>query len=174
MPKPKITAHALVSTSCRGFLDVVTEFVKNGVDINCVDMVLLQSVKPTLHANVDCTPLVGAIVSRQASVLKYLLEAGARMNYLVHQGAWSWDPVSDEELRVGACLGEPYNASWCAVEYYEGSGEILKLLLQHDPSLLENQNLGRTLLCHAILCQNSSVVQALFDVGANIEYTMKT
>lgn len=48
--------------------------LQNGVDINCMDRVLLQSVKPALHANVDCTPLVAAIVSRQASVVKLLLE----------------------------------------------------------------------------------------------------
>lgn len=42
--------------------------------MNCVDRVLLRSVKPALHANVDCTPLVAAIVSRQAPVVKYLLE----------------------------------------------------------------------------------------------------
>ena len=44
------------------------------MDINCADRVLLQSVKPALHANIDCTPLVAAVVSRQVSMVKYLLE----------------------------------------------------------------------------------------------------
>lgn len=39
-----------------------------------MDRVLLRSVKPALHANVDCTPLVAAIVSRQVPVVKFLLE----------------------------------------------------------------------------------------------------
>lgn len=39
-----------------------------------MDRVLLQSAKPALHANIDCTPLVAAIVSRQVSMVKYLLE----------------------------------------------------------------------------------------------------
>ena len=48
--------------------------LQNGVDINCVDRVLLRSIKPALHANTDCTPLVAAVVSRQVSMVKYLLE----------------------------------------------------------------------------------------------------
>ncbi|KAK9274440.1 hypothetical protein L1049_021687 [Liquidambar formosana] len=64
MTGPDVTQHALVSASCRGFIDVVNALIKNGVDINCMDRVLLRSVKPALHANVDCTPLVAAIVSR--------------------------------------------------------------------------------------------------------------
>ncbi|XP_010934194.1 uncharacterized protein [Elaeis guineensis] len=174
MARPDAVAHALVSACCRGFLDVVTALIKNGVDINCMDRVLLQSVKPALHANVDCTPLVAAIVSRQASVVKLLLGAGAKTDCLVRVGAWSWDPVSGEELRVGACLGEIYNAAWCAVEYHEASGKILKLLLQHEPYLLENPHLGRTLLCHAILCQNFNAVQVLLDAGANSKFPIKT
>lgn len=48
--------------------------LQNGVDINSCDRALLRSAKPTLHTNVDCTPLVAAIVSRQVPVVKYLLE----------------------------------------------------------------------------------------------------
>lgn len=39
-----------------------------------MDRVLLRSIKPALHANVDCTPLVAAIVSRQVPVVNFLLE----------------------------------------------------------------------------------------------------
>lgn len=39
-----------------------------------MDRVLLRSVKPALHANTDCTPLIAAVVSRQVSMVKYLLE----------------------------------------------------------------------------------------------------
>ncbi|PKA57990.1 Potassium channel GORK [Apostasia shenzhenica] len=194
MASPDNAAHALVAACSRGFLDVVVAlvevylffhsytsitadfifstiifaiFFQNGVDINCLDRVLLQSVKPALHANVDCTPLVAAIVSKQSS-------SGASTACLVKVGAWSWDPISGEELRVGACLGEPYNAAWCAVEFYEASGEILKSLLDHCPALLEDLHLGRTPLCHAILCQNSRAVKVLLDFGANSKFTVKT
>lgn len=54
--------------------------LQNGVDINCVDRVLLHSAKPTLLANVNCTPLVSAVVSHQASIVKYLLEV---MGFLI-------------------------------------------------------------------------------------------
>ena len=75
---------------------------------------------------------------------------------------------------MGACLGEPYNAAWCAVEFYESSGENLNLLLQLKPSLLEDLYLGRTLLCHAILCQNPNAVRFLLDAGANSSYPIRT
>lgn len=75
---------------------------------------------------------------------------------------------------MGACLGEPYNEVWCAVEYFEASGQILNLLLQHQNSSLESQQQGRTLLCHAILCQNPDAVGVLLDAGADIEFTIRT
>ncbi|KAL0913364.1 hypothetical protein M5K25_016819 [Dendrobium thyrsiflorum] len=224
MVRADAAAHALVTASSRGFLDVVAVLVEvnhfihssfteittsvalhlilsfilqNGVDINRLDRVLLRSIKPTLHANVDCTPLVAAIVSKQNSIVKYLLEmmdkilycashdyihsttsilvqAGASTACLIQVGAWSWDPISGEEMRVGVCLGEPYNALWCAVEFYEASGEILKLLLHHCPFLLEDPYLGRTLLCHAILCQNSNAIKVLLDLGANSKFPLRT
>jgi hypothetical protein len=36
--------------------------------------VLLRSLKPSLHANVDCTALFAAIVSRQVAVVRHLLQ----------------------------------------------------------------------------------------------------
>ncbi|KAH9317374.1 hypothetical protein KI387_019143, partial [Taxus chinensis] len=129
MTRPDVSAHALVHAGCRGFVDIVKILIKNGVDKNSWDRALLRSAKPALHANVDCTPLIAAIVSRQAPVVKYLLEVGAKTDCKVSLGAWSWDTVSGEELRVGASLAEPYNEAWCAVEYYEAKGEVLKMLL---------------------------------------------
>ncbi|KAK1271889.1 hypothetical protein QJS04_geneDACA014116 [Acorus gramineus] len=35
---------------------------------------LLRSSKPSLHANIDCTALFAAIVSRQISVVQHLLQ----------------------------------------------------------------------------------------------------
>ncbi|RVW14803.1 Ankyrin-3 [Vitis vinifera] len=154
---PSVAQHALVSASSREWSGQ-----------NCVDRVLLRSVKPALHANIDCTSLVAAVVSRQVSMVKYLLEAGAKTDCYVRLGAWSWDIFSGEELRVGGCLGEPYDEVWCAVEYYEASGKILSLFLQHQISSLESQQQGRTLLCHAILCQNSDAVGVLLDAGADL------
>lgn len=73
-----------------------------------------------------------------------------------------------------ACLGEPYNGIWCAVEYYEASGQILNLMLQHQISSLESQQHGRTLLCHAILSQNSDAVRVLLNAGADVEFPIRT
>lgn len=45
-----------------------------GVDANAIDRVLLRSSKPALHANFDCNALAGAVVSRQISVVRLLLQ----------------------------------------------------------------------------------------------------
>ncbi|KAJ9706392.1 hypothetical protein PVL29_001751 [Vitis rotundifolia] len=125
---PSVAQHALVSASCRGYVDVADALIK----------------------------------------------AGAKTDCYVRLGAWSWDIFSGEELRVGGCLGEPYDEVWCAVEYYEASGKILGLFLQHQISSLESQQQGRTLLCHAILCQNSDAVGVLLDAGADVEFPIRT
>ncbi|XP_062223334.1 uncharacterized protein LOC133922150 [Phragmites australis] len=169
---PEAVTHALVTASSRGFDDIVVILLKNGVDVNCMARVLLRSVKPALHANVDCTPLVAAIISRRISTVELLIEEGSYLDSLVQVGSWSWDPASGEELRVGTCLGEHYNSTWCAVEYYESSGEILRLLLERAPWLLESTNKGRNLLCHAILCQNPNAVRLLLHGGANPRFPM--
>ncbi|KAG0474836.1 hypothetical protein HPP92_014522 [Vanilla planifolia] len=173
MARPNVAAHALVTASNRGFLEVVSVLVENGVDVNCLHRLLLQSIKPTMHANVDCTPLIAAVIGKQSTVVQYLLKAGARTTDLVQVGAWSWDPISGDELRVGVCLGEPYNAVWCAVEFYEASGGILKQLLHYCPFLLESPLLGRNLLCHAILCQKLSAVRVLLHLGANSNFPLR-
>lgn len=38
----------------------------------------------------------------------------------------------------------------------------------------EVQREGRTVLCHAILCQNHDVVAVLLDAGADVEFPMRT
>lgn len=90
----------------------------------------------------------------------------------VQLGAWSWDMSSGEELRVGAGLAEPYPIIWCAVEYYEASGTILNMLLQHVSS--DTPHYGRTLLHHAILCGNAGAVKVLLNFGSHIESPVKT
>ncbi|CAL5058400.1 unnamed protein product [Urochloa decumbens] len=167
-------SHALVTAASRGFDDILIILLQNGADVNCMSRVLLRSVKPALHANVDCTPLVSAIMSQQISTVELLIEEGSYLDSLVQVSSWSWDPASGEELRVGTCLGEHYNATWCAVEYYESSGEILKLLLDKAPWLLESPNKGRNLLCHAILCENPNAVGLLLHVGANHRFPIMT
>ncbi|XP_073286869.1 ankyrin repeat domain-containing protein SAT10-like [Primulina huaijiensis] len=170
--RPHIAVHALVTACCRGFVDVVKAFMKCGVDVNATDRMLLQSCKPCLYANADCTALVAAVVSRQISVVSLLLEAGAKTDVKVQLGAWSWDTASGEELRVGAGLAEPYPISWCAVEYFEATGSILRMLLHHlSPN---SRQLGRTLLHHAILCGNDGAVKALIKCGAHIETPVET
>ena len=87
-------------------------------------------------------------------------------------GAWSWDISTGEELRVGAGLGEPYDVTWCAVEYFERSGAILRLLLRHVSS--RSPYRGRTLLHHAILCGSAEAVRVLLESGDNVESPVKT
>ncbi|OWM71453.1 ankyrin-3 [Punica granatum] len=170
--RPHITVHALVMASGRGFVDVVDTLMQCGVDACGTARVLLKSTKPSLHMNVDCSAIVAAVVSRQAMVVRQLLQAGARTDIDVRLGAWSWDPASGEEFRVGAGLAEPYPITWCAVEYYESSGSILSMLLKHlSPN---SPHYGRTLIHHAILCGNSEAVNVLIKSGAGIETPIKT
>ncbi|XP_022883931.1 uncharacterized protein LOC111400767 [Olea europaea var. sylvestris] len=170
--RPHIAVHALVIASCRGFVDLVDALLKCGVDVNATDRFLLQSCKPCLHANVDCTALVAAVVSRQISSVRLLLGAGVRIDVKVQLGAWSWDMASGEEFRVGAGLAEPYPITWCAVEYFESTGAILHSLLQYiSPN---TPHCGRTLLHHAILCGNVGATKVLLKCGAHIETPVKT
>lgn len=87
-------------------------------------------------------------------------------------GAWSWEVSTGEELRVGAGLGEPYDITWCAVEYFERSGAIMSMLL-HNVSP-NNARCGRTLLHHAILCGNVEGVRILLESGADVESPVRT
>ncbi|XP_062109536.1 uncharacterized protein LOC133821015 [Humulus lupulus] len=172
MIRYRAAVHALVSASCRGFVDVVCALLKCGVDANATDRLLLQSSKPFLHANVNCCALVAAIVSRQINVVRVLLQAGVRTDIEVNLGAWSWDVDTGEDFRVGAGLAEAYSVTWCAVEYYEASGAILTMLLQHlSPN---TPHLGRTLIHHAILCNNAKAVDVLLSCGADVEAPTKT
>lgn len=91
---------------------------------------------------------------------------------MVRLGAWSWDAASGEEFRVGAGLAEPYHVTWCAVEFFESSGGILRMLLQHhSPNI---PHLGRTIIHHAILCGNETAVEVLLACGADAEFPIKT
>lgn len=170
--RPQVAIHALVTACCRGFVDVVDTLMKCGVDASATDRQLLQSSRPSLHTNVDCTALVAAVVNRQVSVVRLLLQAGAPTDVTVGLGAWSWDVSTGEELRVGAGLAEPYPITWCAVEYFEGSGVILRMLLRDSSP--DIPHCGRTLLHHAILCGNAGAVNVLLNCGANIECPVKT
>ncbi|KAJ7945525.1 Ankyrin-3 [Quillaja saponaria] len=172
MIRPQTAIHALVSACCRGFVDIVDILIKCEVDANATDRMLLQSSKPFLHANVDCNALFAAIVSRQVAVVRLLLQAGVRMDIKVRLGAWSWDMDTGEELRVGAGLAEAYSVTWCAVEYFEASGAILQMLLHHlSPN---SPHYGRTLIHHAILCNNEKAVNMLLNNSADAECVVKT
>lgn len=69
---------------------------------------------------------------------------------------------------MGAGLAEPYPVSWCAVEYFEASGAILTMLLQHLISP-NTPHCGRTLVHHAILCRNKAALDVLLKCGADTE-----
>ncbi|KAL8138668.1 hypothetical protein V2J09_004669 [Rumex salicifolius] len=167
-----VAVHAFITACSRGYNDVVSTLVKCGVNVNGNDRVLLVSSKPSLHSNIDCTALVAAVVSRHVSVVRLLLQAGARVDNEVKLGAWSWDTATGEEFRVGAGLGEPYSLTWCAIEYFETSGTILKMLLNRLPH--NNLHLGRTLLHHAILCDNLLAVDILLNLESDVESPVKT
>jgi ankyrin repeat protein len=170
--RPQVAVHALATACCRGFVDVVGTLLKCGVDANSTDRLLLQSSKPSLYTNVDCTAVVAAIVKRKDSAFRVLLQAGVKTDIMVRLGAWSWDTNTGEEFRVGAGVAEPYPLTWCAVEYFETSGDILRLLLKlQSPNALHN---GRTLLHHAVLCGNKAAVSVLLDCGADPEAPIKT
>lgn len=171
--RPRVAVHALVSAAARGFVDVVDSLIKCGADPNATSRVLLRSLKPSLHANVDCTALFAAIVSRQIAVVRQLLQAGVKRDTKVRLGAWSWDTATGEELRVGAGLADPYDAVWCAVEYYESTGAILRMLLQNGYSSGAT-HLGRNLLHHAVLCGSAGAVQTLLASGVDHEVAVKT
>lgn len=87
-------------------------------------------------------------------------------------GAWSWDVDTGEDFRVGAGLAEAYGVTWCAVEYFEASGDILRMLLQHVSTNIPH--FGRTLIHHAIICNNARAVDALLTCGADVEVPVKT
>lgn len=77
-----------------------------------------------------------------------------------------------EEFRVGAGLAEAYCITWCGVEFFEGSGAILRMLLRHlSPN---TPHFGRTLIHHAILCNNARAAEVLLNCGADGELPVKT
>lgn len=77
-----------------------------------------------------------------------------------------------EEFRVGAGLAEAYCITWCAVEYFEASGAILRMLFQDlSPNTL---HYGRTLIHHAILCDNARAAEVLLNCAADKEFSVKT
>lgn len=94
------------------------------------------------------------------------------MDIKVKLGAWSWDTTTGEEFRVGVGLADPYLVTWCAVEYFEASGAILRMLLQHHS--VNNHHFGRTLVHHAILCGNAGALDVLLSCGADVELPVKT
>lgn len=172
MARIEVLTNALIRASSRGLVGVVELLIKSGLDVNATHRVLLCSIKPALHTSVDCTALVAAIVCRQSPVVKYLLKAGAKADCQVRLGAWSWDSSSGEVLRVGAGMAEPYSAVWCAIEYWEATGTILHLLLDHVSA--NSTQMGRSLLCHAVLCGNAAAADILLEAGADVEFCVCT
>ncbi|CAI8596646.1 unnamed protein product [Vicia faba] len=148
------------------------EQLLQGVDINAIDRILLQSSKPFLHTNVDCNALFAAVVSRQINVVKLLLQVGVRLDIKVKLGAWSWETDTGEEFRVGVGLAEPFPITWCAVEYFESTGTILNMLLHHlSPNSF---HMARTLLHHTIICNNERALNVLLNNGIDTELALQT
>ncbi|KAL0377316.1 UNVERIFIED_CONTAM: hypothetical protein Sradi_3037100 [Sesamum radiatum] len=135
-----------------GFVEVVDALIKCGVDVNTTDRILLQSCKPSLHTNADCTALVAAIVSRQISVVHLLLEA--------RNSEWvqGW-------LSLTQSPGVLWNILKQLVLFCRCSFNTSPPILSHH---------GRTLLHHAMLCDNREAVRILLKCGAQIETPVKT
>ncbi|KAK7285714.1 hypothetical protein RJT34_20493 [Clitoria ternatea] len=99
-------------------------------------------------------------------------QVGVRLDIKVKLGVWSWDTDTGEEFRVGVGLAEAYPITWCAVEYFESTGAILHMLLSHlSPNILHNR---RTLLQHAIICNNEKAVSIVLNSGADAEVVVQT
>lgn len=70
-----ILAYRFMVHTCLNMLKLRSFFQwQCGVDANVRDRVLLQSLKPSLHTNVDCNALVAAVVHRQVPVVGLLLQ----------------------------------------------------------------------------------------------------
>lgn len=66
------------------------------MDASAADRVLLQSSKPSVHMNVDCTALAAAVVGRQVSVVDLLLQVSIlclSINYWNNYGGTCGDQV---------------------------------------------------------------------------------
>ncbi|KAJ7518625.1 hypothetical protein O6H91_20G000900 [Diphasiastrum complanatum] len=155
MTRPEILAQALVHASNRGYLDIVATLTK-------------ACSRGEILAGGDCQ----CVTTDKFFLVNSNGKAGGKPDLKVSVGAWSWDYASGEELRVGAGLAEPYDGAWCAVEYWEVSGTILSMLMQYvSPN---DEHNGRTLLCHAILCNNHQACTVLLSAGADAEYRIRT
>jgi ankyrin repeat protein len=137
----------------------------------CSDLVRVPMVRIIYTA----APRTLCSVFGDGSMTRYCnhAQAGVKMETKVRLGAWSWHTATGEELRVGTGLAEPYDALWCAVEYYESTGSILRMLLQSRYTSSVT-HLSPTLLRHAILCCSAGAVQTLLAAGADPEAPVKT
>ncbi|XP_024047706.1 ankyrin-3 isoform X2 [Citrus clementina] len=125
-----------------------------------------------IRPHVAVHSLVTACCRGFVDVVDTLMKAGAKTDMKVRLGAWSWDTTTGEEFRVGAGLAEPYAITWCAVEYFEITGSILRMLLQHLS--YNSPHYGRTLLHHAILCGCTGAVAVLLSCGADAQCPIRT
>ncbi|GKV07930.1 hypothetical protein SLEP1_g19626 [Rubroshorea leprosula] len=168
-----------------GHLDILEILLKAGASQPACEEALLEASchgrarhaellmgSDLIRPHVAVHALVTACCRGFVDVVDTLMKNGAPTDITVGLGAWSWDVTTGEEFRVGAGLAEPYAITWCAVEYFEDSGVILRMLLRHiSPDI---PHCGRTLLHHAILCGNAGAVNVLLNCGANVECPVKT
>lgn len=101
-----------------------------------------------------------------------LNQAKVRTDFEVRLGAWSWDLTTGEEFRVGVGLAEPYEITWCAVEYFEATGTILRMLLPIKPVKNISHN-GPTLIHHALICGNLEALDMVLSFKLDVEFPVK-
>ncbi|KAK1294195.1 hypothetical protein QJS10_CPA16g00190 [Acorus calamus] len=177
--------HAAAAAAREGHKDALEVLIRAGASQEACEEALLEAARhgragiaAVLMGSDMAKPhtavraLVTAACHGHVEVVDTLMKTGVRRDIKVSLGAWSWDTTTGEEFRVGAGLAEPYDATWCAIEYFDSTGRILQSLLLDHP--INAPHLGRTLLHHAVLCDNPRAVSILLELGADPELLIKT
>ncbi|KAK1266007.1 hypothetical protein QJS04_geneDACA016681 [Acorus gramineus] len=172
--------HAAAAAAREGHEDVLEVIIRAGASREACEEALVEAVQhgrarlarllmdsEMVRPRVAVHALVTAACHGHVDVVDTLMKAGVRRDIKASLGAWAWDPTTADEFRVGAGLAEPYGPAWCAVEYFESTGTILRSLLHDHP--IDSLHLGRTLLHHAVLCDNPHAVGVLLEYGADPE-----
>ncbi|KAF8379815.1 hypothetical protein HHK36_029264 [Tetracentron sinense] len=164
MMGPDVAQHALVSASCKSFEDVATTLIKNGVDKNCMDRILLRSAKPSLHANIDCMPLVATIVSRPVSMVKYC------WSWLLRVLAWGLVSITRDiavQLAKKSAFGSSINDIF--LQAIITAKRIYSTSLKVFSPLHFVAGIGNAELLHPVLHQSREDINKQDESGSNVE-----
>lgn len=124
------------------------------------------------------------ILSSKLDVVRCILEAGATVNWVRHDGFLHGSPLHSAArrgnlpavrllLEYGADVSlKASNRQWTALHYAADGAkaehyEICQLLLERGANCDERDSEGRTVFMHAVMRDNSRVAKLLLDHGAN-------